>query len=147
MNKKGSIELISALLILLWMYAAVSKLLTYDTFVVQLGKSPLVSDYASTTGWAIPVAELFISFALLLKRFRLPGLYASFFLLILFTGYLIAILNFSYHIPCSCGGILGNLSWHVHIAFNLVYSLIAVLGVVLYARQRRETVRYAAQDT
>src|SRR5690606_36081179 len=111
MKKKIIIEIIVSLFILLWVYAALSKLLDYQTFKVQLGKSPLLTQFAGFAAIAVPVAELLIAVMLLLPRLRLLGLYASLFLMSLFTTYLVAILNFSYYIPCSCGGILSGLSW------------------------------------
>jgi hypothetical protein len=72
-----------------------------------------------------------ISLMLVIKRTRLFGLYASFFLMSLFTAYLTIMLNFSYYIPCSCGGVLEYLSWDQHILFNAFFIVIAGAGVLL----------------
>ena len=44
--KNGIIEIICLLYILLFVYAAVSKLLDFENFQVQLGQSPLLSAFA-----------------------------------------------------------------------------------------------------
>jgi uncharacterized membrane protein YphA (DoxX/SURF4 family) len=67
---------------------------------------------------------------------RLIGLYASFFFMILFTGYIVAILRFSSYIPCSCGGILQKMSWTQHLIFNIGFLLLAVIAILLYPPQR-----------
>ncbi|MEC3880210.1 MauE/DoxX family redox-associated membrane protein [Parapedobacter sp. 10938] len=137
--KKTTIEIITSLFILLWVYAALSKLLDYETFKVQLGKSPLLTDFAGFAAIAVPVSELLIAGMLLLKRFRLLGLYASLFMMVMFTAYIIAILNFSYYIPCSCGGILSSLGWTEHIIFNLVFVGLAIVGIIFSVAGQRQT--------
>ena len=129
--KRIIIELIEVLLILLFMYAAVSKLLDYQHFHIQLSKSPLITPYASFAAIAIPLVEIITSILLAQSRTVKIGLYASLFLLTLFTTYLIAMLNFSSYIPCSCGGILQGLSWETHIVFNLTFIVLNLLVLIL----------------
>ncbi|WP_316787799.1 MauE/DoxX family redox-associated membrane protein [Pedobacter frigoris] len=128
-------ELTIFLLILLWVYAAVSKLLDYNAFTIQLGQSPLLTSFASTLAILVPVIELIIAVLLLRKRTAVAGLYCSLFLLVLFTCYLFAILNFSTSVPCSCGGIIGRFSWYTHILFNLFF--IAINFVEILMQQKR----------
>jgi hypothetical protein len=59
------------------------------------------------------------------------GLYASFFLMSLFTAYLMIMLNVSYYVPCSCGGVLEKLSWNQHIVFNVFFIVISAAGAIL----------------
>ncbi len=131
MSRKNILETISGLLVLLFVYAAISKLLDYENFKIQLGKSPLLTSFAPWVAIGLPLLEIGISILLLSKAMRLLGFYASFFLLVLFTSYLTAILNYSYYIPCSCGGILRGLSWKTHIIFNLIFMAISVVGVII----------------
>jgi hypothetical protein len=49
----------------------------------------------------------------------------------MFSGYIIAILNFSDYVPCSCGGILEKLGWTEHLAFNIAFMVLAVVGIFL----------------
>ena len=129
--KRISIEIIIALYVLLWVYAGLSKLLDYETFKIQLGKSPLLTAFPGIVAIGIPLAELLFAGLLLSKQFRMLGLYFSLFLMVMFTAYLIAILNFSYYIPCSCGGILSGLSWDTHIVFNIAYIVLAIIGIII----------------
>jgi len=129
--KKGILEVICLLYILLFVYAAVSKILDFENFQVQLGQSPLLSAFASWVSWGVPIIEILIALTLLIPRYRVAGLFAAFSLMILFTSYIIIILNFSSFVPCSCGGILEKLGWSEHLVFNLFFILLAVLGLLL----------------
>lgn len=144
--KKLYIEIPAALFVLLWVYAALSKLLDYQTFKTQLGKSPLITEFAGLAAVIVPVAELIIAGLLVLNRTRLVGFYASFFLMTVFTGYLIAILNFSYHIPCSCGGILGSLGWKEHIVFNFFFIVLSLLAIILSKGKMQDKQLYTMSE-
>ncbi|HEX6429732.1 MAG TPA: MauE/DoxX family redox-associated membrane protein [Niastella sp.] len=130
-TKSTIIEVICSLLIILFIYSSLSKLSDYELFTVQLSKSPFITSYANFVAWSIPAVEILISLMLVIKRTKLIGLYASFFLMSLFTAYLIIMLNFSYHIPCSCGGVLQYLSWNQHVVFNAFFIAISAVGAII----------------
>ena len=134
MPKKPLIEITCALLIFLFIYTGVSKLLDYQTFRRQLSQSPFITSYATLLAWALPISEIVIAGMLCFNRSRLAGLYGSFFLLCLFTFYLTAMLQLSYTIPCSCGGVLQSLSWQSHIILNIFFILLATAGTLLYPK-------------
>ncbi|MFV8341064.1 DoxX family protein, partial [Flavobacterium sp. XS2P39] len=135
------IETVSLLYVLLFIYAAGSKFLDFENFQVQLGQSPLLSAFAEWVAWGVPVMELLISVLLIFPRYRLVGLFAAFNLMVMFTTYIIIILNFSSFIPCSCGGILEKLGWTEHLVFNLVFILLAAAGILILARGVSEECR------
>ena len=134
MKRSTVVEIISSLLVLLFVYTALSKLLDYSTFKSQLSKSPFITEFASTTAWALPAGELLVGLALYFGRTRMLGLYASLFLLTMFTAYIYAMLNFSYYIPCSCGGVLSKMTWGQHMWFNIFFILISIIGIVLQTK-------------
>jgi uncharacterized membrane protein YphA (DoxX/SURF4 family) len=131
-NKEMMADMVSGLFILLFVYAASTKLLDYQKFQVQLGKSPVLAPFVSWVAWLIPAIEIGIALALLIRKIQLMALYASFCMMIIFSGYIILILNFSDYIPCSCGGILENMSWSQHLSFNFLFVLLACVGILLY---------------
>jgi uncharacterized membrane protein YphA (DoxX/SURF4 family) len=132
------VTVICYLYMLLFTYAAFSKLLDFINFKVQLGQSPLLSAFVEYISWAVPVTELLIVVLLAIPRFRLIGLFASFSLMIMFTAYIYIILNYSSFIPCSCGGILEKLGWKEHLLFNLVFVLLAVIGILILRKCEQE---------
>jgi MFS family permease len=145
MKRKNYIELIASLLVLLFMYAAVSKLLDYEKFVYQLGKSPYIENYAHTVAWSIPAGEILISLALLFQRSRLLGLYASFGIMLMFSIYIYVMLNYSYYVPCSCGGVLSKMSWQQHFWFNIAFTLLALTGILLTIMRSRPKTKNTPQ--
>lgn len=132
-------QIIAILFILLWMYAATSKLMDYEKFQVQLGKSPMLTRFSGITAWVVPASEIVISLLLFTERFRLIGLYASFCLIGAFTAYIFAITHYSEVIPCSCGGILENMTWQQHFYFNIVFQILAMVGILFRDSKYWET--------
>lgn len=127
------LELICFLYILLFVYAAVSKVMDFENFQVQLGQSPLLSAFARLVSWGVPIVEIVIAILLVIPKFRLVGFFAAFSLMVMFTTYIIIILNFSSYIPCSCGGILEKMSWTQHLVFNSVFVILAAAGILILA--------------
>lgn len=134
-RRSAIIEIICFLFIVLFVYAALTKLLEYEKFKVQVSQSPLLSPFAGLVAWLVPAAELMISAMLMFPRVRLMGLYATFTLMVMFTGYIIAILNFSDYVPCSCGGVLEKLGWKEHLVFNIAFVILALTGIMLHSKQ------------
>ncbi|KXO01252.1 hypothetical protein LS48_01960 [Aequorivita aquimaris] len=135
-NKTLVIDIITMAITLLFVYAATSKFLDYETFRVQLAQSPLLSAYAGIISWLVPGVEIVIAVLLMIKRFRTLAQYAAFTLMVMFTAYIFIILNFSDFIPCSCGGVLEKLSWTQHLIFNVLFILLAGVAVFFAGRYR-----------
>ncbi|MCL1689432.1 DoxX family protein [Elizabethkingia anophelis] len=123
------------LFILLFIYAAFSKLMDFEAFQVQLAQSPLLSAYAGIISYAVIIVELIIVGLLYLSKTRLIGLYASFGLMISFTVYIYLILNFSDFVPCSCGGILEKLGWTEHLIFNIFCIMLAYIALFIIEKK------------
>lgn len=124
------ITVICYLYVLLFVYAAVSKLIDVETFQVQLGQSPLLSAFAGWVAWGVILGELFIAGLLLFDKTKQLGFLLAFAMMVMFTSYIIIILNFSSFIPCSCGGILEKMGWTEHLIFNSCFIILA-LGALL----------------
>lgn len=116
--------------VLLFVYAAISKLITFEEFKVQLTQSPLLSMYAGVIAYLVVISELVIAFLLTLRSTRLIGLYLSYSLMVAFTIYIYLILNYSDFIPCSCGGVLEKLGWKEHLWFNIIISVLILLALI-----------------
>jgi uncharacterized membrane protein YphA (DoxX/SURF4 family) len=129
-------ELICFSLVLLFIYAGVSKLLDYEMFNYELGKSPFITKYATGLSWALPVIEIIIALALAIKKFRIIALYGSLFLMVMFSLYIWAMMTYSYDLPCSCGGILSKMGWVEHLWFNVAFVILTVVGIFLSVRNQ-----------
>ncbi|MBD1260589.1 hypothetical protein HZY62_08310 [Maribacter polysiphoniae] len=120
---------ISMVLATLFLFAATTKLLNYREFSLQLAQPSILRGYTDIVAWMVPVAELVVSVLLFFKTFRLQALFASFGLIVLFTTYILLILNFSDVVPCSCVGVIPALGWTDHILFNIALLALAALGI------------------
>ncbi|MES2828722.1 MAG: MauE/DoxX family redox-associated membrane protein [Bacteroidota bacterium] len=125
-------EVIANLFLILLVYTATAKFLTIQKFASTLSKSPLIGSMSVQIAWIIPAAEILISLMLIINATRKKGLYASFFLMVIFTAYLLYMVLSESKLPCSCGGMISTLSWQQHIWFNLVFVFLAALGIRLY---------------
>ena len=134
-KKSMVVEVICFLFILLFVYAAVSKLIDYQKFKAQIGQSPILTPWTNLVVWTIPSIEVIISIMLAVPRLRLIGLYASFSLMAMFTAYIITITKFSEFIPCSCGGVLQGMTWNQHLIFNIGFTLLGFMGILLESKK------------
>ena len=135
------IECIAALLILLFLYASLSKFLDFKTFTGEMNNQPLPNSWTPFLVWFIPCTEITISLALLFEYTRLLGLYASLILMSLFTVYtVIILLHFFSYVPCSCGGVIKRLTWRQHLVFNLFFVALSVLGIILQRRKHFKSI-------
>jgi len=131
------IEVICFLLIVLFFYAAVTKLLDYEKFVAQLGQSLVLRGGAKFIAVILPAIEVLICIGLAIPRFKLYALYASMFLLFVFTVYIAVMLIVSSKLPCSCGGVLNTLSWSEHLVFNIIFLVAAGVSVWFSIRNKK----------
>lgn len=118
-----------------FLYSAITKFIDIDVFVNNIEKS-LFLNYLSPNYLAVFIVFFEFSIAVLFffeKTIRV-ALFLSFFLLIIFTGYIILMFMYSPFMPCSCGGIIDSLTWEQHIVFNAV--LIFLVLCLLYDKNR-----------
>jgi hypothetical protein len=132
-----AILIICTLIITLFVYTAVAKLSDYSNFQFGLSESPFIASFAGPLSWLIPGSEFSIAVMLMAPAWRLAGLYASFVLLFLFTVYIAVMLLIGADMPCSCGGIIEDLSWGAHVGFNSAFVLLSALGIWLMKIKRR----------
>lgn len=136
MLKRTIPSVVALLLIVLFLYTGISKLMDYTVFKEQIADSPILAPIASIIAWALPLVEFAVAVALFIPAWRLWGLYASSVLMLLFTGYIAAILSFNEELPCSCGGILQEMSWQQHLVFNITFTILAIVSAILEKKRR-----------
>lgn len=129
-----TVEAITAVLLLLWIYTGLSKLIQFDKFRFEAGRSPFLQHIAPLVAVIVPATELVIAAMLIAKRTRVAGLYASLFLITLFAGYVYIMLHDAYDLPCSCGGIIELLTWEQHLVVNLMLTLLTAIAILLQSR-------------
>lgn len=137
MKRTSITSIIVALLVVLWVYASLSKLLDFDRSRNQMLNQVFLNSIAKILAWMVPTAELIISVLLLFTKTKLFGLYASAFLLLNFTVYIgLVMSNVFGRIPCSCGGILEKMSWGQHMAFNIFFIAITSMAILFMEQDK-----------
>ncbi|MBP1164569.1 MULTISPECIES: MauE/DoxX family redox-associated membrane protein [Chryseobacterium] len=131
-------EVISYFFILLFCYAAISKIADFEKFTLQISQSPILNAFTNSVSYGILAIELVVSILLIFERTRLIGLYGSFILMVLFSIYIYIILHYSESIPCSCGGILEKMDWHTHFIFNIIATCVAAIAIIWITRPSRK---------
>jgi putative oxidoreductase len=156
MKKNLVLETILALIIFLFLYSSLNKLMDMRTFARDMGHQPFPKWSKPYLIWIVPLSELTISLLLLadtlpslirkqpgehtrkiLRRGRIIALWGTSILMCIFTIYTTAaVLQLFEDIPCSCGGVIRNLSWPQHLALNLFYMAISLYGLSICKKLR-----------
>jgi hypothetical protein len=136
-KSNAAIMIICTLIIALFVYTASAKLLDYYNFHFGLTESPFIAPFANILAWAIPAVEMLIAVMLIIPVLRPAGLYASGILMTLFTVYIAVMLLSGSEIPCSCGGVVEEMSWGAHIVFNSAFVALSAWGIYLQRKKRR----------
>lgn len=132
MNINPFIILVAGLLIILWVYAAFSKLFNLKKFKRAMRIQVFPKWISNILIVAVPLSEIITIALLLVPHTRLLGMYASLFIMFSFTIYVGgAVFGFYERKPCACGGLFGMLGWKMHLKVNVVLTLLAFLGVIL----------------
>lgn len=140
MKKSAQIllDVLAFMFIFLFMYAAVSKLIDIQKFRVQISQSPMLTNVSGFVSVVVPFVEVGISLLMIFARTRLLGFVGFFALMVMFTTYIYIIMNYSEHVPCSCGGILQNMGWKDHLIFNAAFVALGGLAAGLQYNINRE---------
>jgi putative oxidoreductase len=129
-----------ALLVLLFVYASVSKLADVAAFRGQLHNQNLPGWMAEILLYTLIPIELFTAGLLAFAKSERAGLWCSVALLSVFSGYMVLVLlHFRDRVPCSCGGILTGMSWGTHLAFNVFFLLLALAALAFPENEKELT--------
>src|SRR5690606_22916155 len=130
-----------ALLTAWWSSAVLSELIDYDTAKRPFLNHIFAPGLSDVLTWLIPLNELVFIGLHLFKTSQRLGLKLSAGLLTLFIFYIAIVMNAAFgRVPCSCGGIISELSYGEHLVFNVVFLLLALASLWLTHRSERKTV-------
>ncbi|WP_164675220.1 MauE/DoxX family redox-associated membrane protein [Anditalea andensis] len=123
------------ILVMMLGYTGMAKLVDFKGFRSAVLNQPFPSEWGERIAVGVPAAELLLVGLLLFDSTRLAGLVGSLVLMTAFTVYvgLIWIGAFE-RTPCGCAGILDALGWGEHLAVNLVFVGISVVGIYVYRK-------------
>jgi len=135
MKGRTFLEIIIALLVILFMYAGSSKFYDMHAFRAGMKNQPFPVWINKVLATTLPFLEIIIALALGFTKSRRIALYAYFFLMLAFTLYTgMVVFNFFKNSPCGCGGIINHLSWTWHFIINLIFLILTVIAILLNKR-------------
>jgi len=128
------------LLIVLFTYAASVKLFDHAHFAAQLSQIAFLKNFAGFLSVCLPVIEIITAFCLVFDRTLLNGLVLAVLFMTGFTIYIAAMLVFSSNLPCSCGGVIAQMNWKEHLAFNIFFMLLSWNTLINYNKYSNQLI-------
>jgi len=127
-EKKRLLEILASLIVLLFSYASLYKWFYFSDFIKEMNKQPLPKSWTPYLVRTIPAVEIAAAVLLCFRVSRLWGFLLSSLVMLTFSAYTMIILahGFSY-IPCSCGGIIEDLTWGQHLLLDNSFLLISII--------------------
>lgn len=120
---------LSGIIIFIFIYSSIDKLLHTDSFSASLAQSLFIpQQWKTAVLWGTILMELVVPLLFIFRNSREVGFLLSFGIFMLFSGYVFLMMNYSPFLPCSCGGFMERLSWPQHLFLNIVLTIVALLG-------------------
>jgi hypothetical protein len=127
-KKSIALEGLAGILILVFVYTALAKLVTFPRYVAVLRQVNLFRTASVFIAATVLFAEFFIAGLLFLPVTRRLGFLFASVLMAVFTGYVIYLLVAVQNLPCPCGGLLEKLTWPQHLVFNSSLTCLSFIG-------------------
>lgn len=139
MKKEIFLSILAGLIIALFFYVGFSKYLDMRGFREAMERQPLPLWSIKSVTLFLPGVEILVALFLLIPKTRLVGFYASAILMFTFTMYVgLGMAKVFGNVPCSCGGVIHKLTWPQHLVFNIFFLGVALLGIAIERRSKRE---------
>jgi uncharacterized membrane protein YphA (DoxX/SURF4 family) len=138
MKRSTIVELIALVFVILFLYTGISKLMDYDLAKEQIRLTPLLAPIAPEIVIILPIAEIITALLLFIPKTIRYGLWASLALMTSFTGYVIYIISYNDQLPCTCGGVLEQLSWTGHLILNTILIILSAASIFLLKQGTRK---------
>lgn len=131
-NSSTVFQISKFLLIALFTYAATVKLFDHAEFAAQMEQIAFLKNFARLLSISLPLIELVTALCLIFDRTLMIGLVLAALLMTEFTIYVGVMLAFSSNLPCSCGGVIAQMTWKEHLVFNIFFMLLSWNALINY---------------
>jgi len=138
MKKELIYELITGLLVLLFLYTGLSKILDFQNFEVSMRFQHMPAWLTLPMIYLLPGSEILTAGLLVSDKTRVLGLYLFLGMMIGFSLYVgAALLHWFPKAPCPCGGVIKSLGWSPHLLLNILFVALAGFALKHYREQRK----------
>jgi hypothetical protein len=125
------------LITILYSYSLILKITDINNFKIKLVQSELIdNNFVDFIGYLIPLIEFTLIILIFFNIKRKETLISSLFYLVILTGYLLALNEFSLFNGCSCGGVFDKLTYSQHISVNLIFIAINLIVITINKRDQ-----------
>ncbi|MCH7407290.1 MauE/DoxX family redox-associated membrane protein [Belliella aquatica] len=123
--------LVLIVLITLWVYTGISKLVDFHGFKGAILNQSFSNEIGEYVAFIVPISELIIAGMLVFGKTRFLGLIASICMLCVFSTYVGLVWSEAFdRVPCGCAGIFESMGWGAHLIVNLILLGMSILSVV-----------------
>lgn len=129
--RKVTVVVICWIFFILFVYTGVLKYIDFKITEYDVHRYPLLYRYSTEMAYYFPAVEILVAFLVVIDQTRTVGLWVSTVLMGLLTWYVSVVLSADKGLPCSCGGLIRELNWHQHLYFNIILTIISLIGAVL----------------
>ncbi|WPU95648.1 hypothetical protein SNE25_08965 [Mucilaginibacter sabulilitoris] len=140
MKKELTYEIITGLLVLLFLYTGFSKILDFKDFEISMRFQHMPGWLTAPMTYLLPGSEILVAALMVIDRTRVTGLFAFLAMMTVFTLYVgAAWLHLFPKAPCACGGVIKSLGWGLHSVLNLAYVFLAWMCLRYYRAPKHST--------
>lgn len=121
MRKQWIVEGLLMMIVCLYVFVVVNKLVGFDPFVSQLKQQQLLRDYATLIAIGVPLVHSLLVVLIILPKTRSYAILASMLVIGAYTLYIGFNLQEKFGLaPCNCVGIWHTMSWETQYIINFV---------------------------
>lgn len=143
MKARTVIEVIASLLIVLFLYAAISQVVSHPTFQSQINRSLSNTVLSGIIAWLIPAIQLAIVIILWRPATRLAAFGCSLAMVGCYTVYLIVMLPGAFKSNCHCGELWQQATLEINVLVNLAIIFLAATAIILSGRFKENSPRFS----
>ncbi|PWV47097.1 MauE/DoxX family redox-associated membrane protein [Chitinophaga sp. S165] len=136
MKKQLLTHITSYLIIILFLYTGINKLIDHALFIEQLADITVLAPFRQAISWGLPLLEITLAILLFIPGTKLLGLYAATIVMTIFTMYAGFLVAINSDLPCSCGGIIEEITWQQHIWLNLLLTALLTWSTIHHRNQQ-----------
>jgi hypothetical protein len=137
MRKTLVANIISHIYMILFVYAGLSKMIDYHSFKDQLSHVPVLGYFKEVSAVLFPIVEVALGCLIYFEKYRLTGLCLAIAMMGVFTAYVLYLILFEKNAPCSCGGLLAELSWKQHFFFNVTIIVLGAIAIRIEIQKKK----------
>jgi hypothetical protein len=139
MKKELLYELITGLLVLLFLYTGFTKILDFQNFEISMRFQHLPGWLTAPLIYLLPGSEIVVAGLLVSDKSRVAGLYAGFVMMSGFTLYVgAALLHLFPKAPCACGGVIKSLGWGPHFMLDMLFVFLSGISLSYYRKAHKQ---------